>query len=237
MVRTRYEVSFESATGEVMGPCHERTGRIVLRLNGTALGALDVPPGPPHFILLTPTARPQIDTAGVLHLRWRQLGRGHVADPPAAFFVRLCHAGGTVVLRPAVSLTGDSYDRDLRGLPPSVPRPGHRHQRAPHLVRPAPAFPLPLRPPRLLPAETDGPVLHVQGQSPQHGLLTGAALTWQVDGSPTSLTGGPLDVRTLGAGTHALAVTATDPDGLTVTQELGPYNAATGLRVQPRPGL
>ncbi|MGW7243801.1 hypothetical protein [Streptomyces sp. NPDC054804] len=207
--------------------------------DGTELGALEVPPRPPHFVLLTPTARPQIDTAGVLHLRWQQLGGEHEADPPAAFVVRFSHADGTVVLRPGVSLIGDSYDLDLRDLPGHyqclvqvIATNGYHTS----YVQP-PSFPLPVRPPRLLPADTDGPVLHVHGHSPQHGPLTGAALTWQVDGSLTSLTGGSLDVRTPGAGTHALAVTATDPDGLTVTQQLGPYNGITGLRMQPQPGL
>lgn len=256
-----YEVTFESATGEVLArtateprfhstaqpeatftarlPYREQTRRIVLRLNGTELGALEVPPAPPRFILLTPTARPQIDTAGILHLRWQQLGGEHEADPPATFFVRFSHADGAVVLRPGVSLTGDSYDLDLRELPGDheclvqvIATNGYHTS----YVQ-TPPFPLPPRPPRLLLADTEGPLLHVQGHSPQHGALTDAALTWQTDGSPSSVTGGSLDARTLGPGTHQLAVTATDPDGLTVTEQLGPYDGTTGLRVPPRPGL
>ncbi|MFJ4584952.1 hypothetical protein [Streptomyces echinatus] len=256
-----YEVSFESATGEILAraateprfqsatqpeatftarlPYHEHTRRIVLRLNGTEVGALRVPPAPPRFALLAPAAHPQIDTEGILHLRWQQVGGDTETDPPATFFVRFSHADGGIVLRPGVGLTGDSYDLDLRALP------GHRRCFVQVIATngyhtsyvQTPPFPLPLRPPRFLPANSDGPLLHVQGHSPQHGPLTGPALTWQVDGSPASVTGGSLEVRSLGPGTHRLEVTATDPDGLTVTQQLGRYDGTTGLRVSPGPGL
>ncbi|MGW9029359.1 hypothetical protein ACWGQ5_35600 [Streptomyces sp. NPDC055722] len=93
---------------------------------------------------------------------------------------------------------------------------------------------LPHQPPH--PARRVG-LLYAQGTSPQHGALTGTAITWLVDGAPTTTGGGSLDVRTLTPGTHTIAVRVTDPDGLNTSQSLGRYDGTSGLRLPPSPWL
>ncbi|POM25368.1 hypothetical protein BTM25_40120 [Actinomadura rubteroloni] len=219
-------------------PYQESAQRLVLRRDGAEVGALTVPPHPPHVVLLTPNDRAQVDTAGVMHLRWRQIGGDHDADPAATYFVRFTNADGTAPARPGVNLTADTFDLDLRDMP------GHADCFVQVLATngyhtsyiQTGSFPLPLRPPTVLPISTDGPLLLVQGDSPQHGPLTGSAITWTVDGSPSSSTGGSLDVRSLGPGTHHIEVHVTDPDALTTTQPLGTYDGTTGEHTPPPPG-
>ncbi|MFD9073323.1 hypothetical protein, partial [Streptomyces lasiicapitis] len=44
-------------------------------------------------------------------------------------------------------------------------------------------------------------------------------------------TGGSFDVRSTGSGTFAIAVRATDPDGLATTTPLGAYDGTSGRRL------
>jgi hypothetical protein len=232
--RFLYAAEEEASFGARL-PYEPDAERVVLRRDGTELGALRVPPHPPVIALLGPNSVAQIDTEGVLHLRWRQIGGGTEADPPATCSVRFGNADGTVALRPGANLTGGSFDLDLR------PLPGHDHCLVQVIatngyhtsyVQPPP-FALPPRPPRLLLGANEGPLLRAQGLSPQHGPLLDAALTWSVDGTPATTTGGTFDARSPGDGPHLIAVRATDPDGLTATQTLGTYDGTTGLLLPP----
>lgn len=256
-----YQVSVEDASGRVLAaaptevrflaadateagftarlPYQNRTHRIVLRRAGAELGALVVPPAPPRTLLLAPSSAAQIDPAGILHLRWNQLGGNNPSDPPAVFTIRFGNTDRTVALRPGVGLTGDSFDLDLRELP------GHKRCFVQVLATngyhtsylQTPMFALPVRPPRILLAAIEGPVLSVQGSSPQHGPLTGPAITWEVNGRPSSVTGGAFDVRALGGGQHRIRVLTRDPDGLATDTVLGNYDGTTGLRLPSAPGM
>ncbi|MGW3101367.1 hypothetical protein [Streptomyces sp. NPDC001100] len=252
-----YTVSLEDAAGHVLAtaatdpsfpsaeadsapfsarlPYEAQTHRVVLRRDGTELGALVVPPRPPHFVLTRGVALPEIDTAGVLHLSWRPVGDGPGTPPPSTYYVRFTNTSGTIAQWVGVNLTDTAFDLDLRDLP------GDEHCLVQVVATngfhtsyvQTPPFALPKRPPRLLLGPTDGPLLHAQGTSPQHGALTETAITWLVDGTPAASTGGSLDVRTLSPGTHAITVRVTDPDHLAASQDLGRYDGTTGLRLPP----
>nr|WP_282792654.1 hypothetical protein [Streptomyces sp. CC224B] len=93
-----YTVSVEDAAGQVLAdaptavvfdsaeqqealfsarlPYAPRAHRVVLRRDGTELGAMAVPAGPPQFALSAPLSTSEIDTTGVLHLRWQRLDMG-----------------------------------------------------------------------------------------------------------------------------------------------------------------
>ncbi|MEU1599169.1 fibronectin type III domain-containing protein [Streptomyces sp. NPDC005708] len=233
-----WSAEFDSALFSARLPYQARTHRIVLRRDGTELGALVVPPNPPHFVLTHGDALHEIDTEGVLHLRWRPVGDGP-GTSPATYYVRFTNAAGTIAQWVGVNLTDTSFDLDLRGLPGDdrclvqvIATNGFHTS----YVQ-TPQFALTKRPPRILLGTTDGPLLYAQGTSPQHGALTGTAITWLVDGAPTTTGGGSLDVRTLTRGTHTIAVHVTDPDGLNTSQSLGRYDGASGLRLPPSPVL
>src|SRR5581483_2907805 len=156
---------------------------------------LVVPSQPPRFHLVAPVAAQLIDTAGVLHLAWRQQGPPHTE--PVTYFVRFSTApSGGVQLRPAVNLRAESYNLDLRELPGgdrcAVEVLGTNGYHT-SFVR-TPEFSLPLRPPELILGENDGPLLTAQGVSAAHGPLTGAAIRWLVDGEPRG-TGTAFDPR------------------------------------------
>ncbi|MER5299383.1 hypothetical protein ABT039_07930 [Streptomyces lasiicapitis] len=214
-------------------PYAPRAHRVVLRRDGTELGAMVVPSAPPQFVLNAPLSTPEIDTDGVLHLRWQRLDIGEPGPRPAfTYYVRFTNADGTFAPRPGVNLTGTSFDLDLRTMP------GHERCVAQVIATngyhtsyvQTPPFALPPRPPLLLPGATEGPLLHAQGSSPQHGPLTAAAVEWLVDGRAAA-TGGSFDVRSTGSGTFAIAVRATDPDGLATTTPLGAYDGTSGRRL------
>ncbi|MFF4361633.1 hypothetical protein [Streptomyces sp. NPDC001604] len=226
---------FDNAPFNARLPYKAQAHRVVLRRDGTELGALVVPPRPPHFVLTHGNALPEIDTEGVLHLRWRPVGDGPGTLPDPTYYVRFTNAAGSFAQWVGVNLTGTSFDLDLRELPGDdrclvqvVATNGFHTS----YVQ-TPPFALPKRPPRILLGATDGPLLHAQGTSPQHGALTDTAVTWIVDGAPTAATGGSLDVRTLSPGTHTVAVRVTDPDGLNSSQTLGRYDGTSGLRLPP----
>lgn len=256
-----YTVAFESAAGEVLAsastrphffsadaaeatfvarlPFESQTARVVLRQDGQELGALVVPPHAPRFILSAPRTPQEIDTEGLLHLRWRRQDGGQPDEPPATYFVRFTDEAAGIQLRPGVNLHTESFDLDLREMP------GGDHCVVQVLATngyhtsyvQTPPFALPARPPSILLGENDGPLLFAQGTSPQYGPLTGPAVTWLVDGTPAEVTGAALDVRSLGAGQHAVSVRVSDPAGRAVTQDLGVYDGASGRLVRPAPGL
>ncbi|MVO88845.1 hypothetical protein GPA10_29820 [Streptomyces sp. p1417] len=214
-------------------PYTARAHRVVLRRDGTELGALLVPPGPPQFVLNTPLSAPEIDTEGVLHLRWQRLDVGE-PEPRSAYtyFVRFTNADGTFAPRPGVNLSGTSFDLDLRAMP------GHERCVAQVIATngyhtsyvQTPPFALPAQPPEVLLGAVDGPLLNAQGSSPQHGPITGADVAWVVDGRAAA-TGTSFDVRSTGSGTHTIAVRVTDRDGLDTTAPLGRYDGTSGERL------
>ncbi|WP_030682895.1 hypothetical protein [Streptomyces sp. NRRL B-1347] len=218
-------------------PYTARAHRVVLRRDGTELGAMVVPSGPPQFILNAPLSTPEIDADGVLHLRWQRLDTGEPEPRPAhTYYVRFTNADGTFAPRPGVNLTDTSFDLDLRTMP------GHRRCVVQVIATngyhtsyvQTPPFALPPRPPELLLGTTDGPLLHAQGSSPQHGPITGADVAWLVDGRAAT-TGGSFDVRSTGSGPHAIAVRITDRDGLATTAPLGRYDGTSGERLPVSP--
>ncbi|QCX81460.1 hypothetical protein C9F11_39390 [Streptomyces sp. YIM 121038] len=254
-----YTVSVEDAAGQVLAsaptavvfdrheqqeaafgarlPYAARAHRVVLRRDGTELGALVVPSGAPQFILNTPLSTPEIDTEGVLHLRWQRLDVGEPEPRPAfTYFVRFTNADGTFAPRPGVSLSGTSFDLDLRTMP------GHERCVAQVIATngyhtsyvQTPAFALPPRPPEVLLGAVEGPLLNAQGSSPQHGPITGADVAWLVDGRAAA-TGVSFDVRSTGSGAHAIAVRITDRDGLDITAPLGTYDGTSGQRLPVPP--
>lgn len=256
-----YTVSSESATGEVLAttgtevdfpfadaptagftarlPYAPATHRVVLRRDGQELGALVVPPEPPFFHLSSPVSALQIDTAGVLHLQWRQHSDPAHPAPPATYTVRFTNAAGDIQLRPAVNLQTESFDLDLRDMPGDeqcmvqvIATNGYHTS----YVQ-TPAFALPVAPPRILLGATEGPLLHVQGVSANDGPLTGTAITWQADGEPATVTGGSFDVRSLGPGPHTIRTQVTDARGQSAAHDFGSYDGTTGRPIPPAPGL
>jgi len=198
-----------------------------------------VPPKAPQFDLEHPRAATQIDTEGILHLRWRmdsadaKANDGHLLT----YFVRFS-ANGRTWSRPAVNLTGTSFDIDLREMPGGekcvlqvVATNGYQTS----YVQ-TPSFALPAREPQILLGDDQGPLLFAQGISAQDGPLIGDLITWSA-GDKTVAHGGSFDVRRLGRGGHDLTVTVTDRSGRRAAQWLGRYDGATGLRQRPAPGL
>ncbi|QDQ09822.1 hypothetical protein [Streptomyces spectabilis] len=255
-----YTVSVEDAAGQVLAgsptvvvfdspdqqealfgarlPYTPRAHRVVLRRDGTELGAMVVPSEPPQFALSAPLSTPEIDTDGVLHLRWQRLDIGEPEPRPAhTYYVRFTNADGTFATRPGVNLTGTAFDVDLRTMP------GHRRCVAQVIATngyhtsyvQTPVFALPPRPPQVLAGDTEGPLLNAQGSSPQHGPITGGDVAWLVDGRAAA-TGGSFDVRSAGSGAHVIAVRVTDPDGLHTTSPLGTYDGTEGRRLPVPPG-
>jgi hypothetical protein len=220
-------------------PYAEATARVVLMFGTRRLGVLEVPSKAPQFDLEHPRSATQIDTEGILHLRWRvdsadaKANEGH----RLTYFVRFS-ANGKTWSRPGVNLTGTSFDLDLRDMPGGeecvvqvLATNGYQTS----YVQ-TPSFALPARDPQILLGDERGPLLFAQGTSAQEGPLLGDHITWTA-GDKTVAHGGSFDARLLGRGGHDLTVAVTDRAGRRVFHRLGRYDGTTGHRLPPAPGL
>lgn len=229
----------EWATFVARLPYAETTARVVLMFGARRLGVLDVPSRTPQFDLELPRSATHIDTEGILHLRWRvdsadaKANEGH----PLTYFVRFS-ANGKTWSRPGVNLTGTSFDLDLRDMAGGeecvvqiLATNGYQTS----YVQ-TPSFALPPHDPQILLGDEHGPLLFAQGTSAQEGPLLGDHITWTA-GDKTVAHGGSFDARQLGRGGHDLTITVTDRAGRRVSQRLGRYEGATGIRLRPAPGL
>jgi hypothetical protein len=222
----------EFATFTVRVPYHRTTRRVVLGRGRQRLGELDVPAAIPNFDLSRPVRVEDIDTEGVLHLRWvpGQTAKRH----PQTYFVRFT-SDGRRFYRVGFSLTDESFDLDLRTMPGG--EQCHAEVLATNgyqtAVAATPVFALPRQPPQIMVGPLDGPELFAQGYSLEDGPLTGRSIQWSSSGRALA-SGGSYDARGLGEGTHVVTVSVTAPDGQRVQQDLGFYDGTTGLQT-PNP--
>ena len=220
-------------------PYHPKTERVVLRLGRRELGVMPVPLTLPQFDLVAPLSSADIDTAGIVHLAWRQDAADKKANKawPLTYYVRYVHDDGEG-LRPGVNLSIETFDLDLRGLQGgkkcAVQILATNGYQTSYVE--TPTFEMASPGPTVMLGNPDGPDLFVQGFSPNHGALIGEAITWVVDGKPRA-TGGTFDARILGEGDHDITVIVRDRDGLDVRQEVGRFDGRTGRLRMPRRGL
>ena len=218
-------------------PYQRKTERVVLRRGKRELGVLIVTPQLPKFELVHPVRANEIDTEGIMHLRWK-------VDPttskkyPLACFIRFS-SDQKRWYRPGVNLTSHAFDLDLREMPGGddcvaqvVATNGYQTAfvETPH-------FKLKRKPAEILLGETSGPVLFAQGFSREDGPIVGTNITWLADGQRPVGTGGAFDARDLHSGVHELAVVIREPSGHVVSQILGLYDGETGLLVRSQVGL
>jgi hypothetical protein len=234
LVSPRFSASEQEwATFAARIPYRPETQAVALLAGERELGRLDVPTDRPFFTLLRPTEDEFIDPNGVLHLHWA----GHDSEHPMTFFVRYSH-NGRDWLRPGVNLHCNDYYLDLREMPGGkrcraevIATNGYRTSYA--CTR---HFEVPEKPVEVLLGENDGPLLFVQGFSREHGPITDRGIEWLVRGEVVR-TGGTLDARTIPAGTHEIRARLTAPDGREAIALVGSYDAKTGIRTGPPPGL
>ncbi len=218
-------------------PYRRNTERVTLRRGEKELGALHVTRQLPEFALLYPLKAEQIDSKGVLHLRWE-------ADPvgskkhPLTFYVRFS-ADGKQWLRPGVNLKSTEFDLDLREMPGGnhcvvqvIATNGYQTAFAE-----TPTFQLPRKLPELLLGDTSGPVLFAQGFSREEGPIVGESIVWLADDKKQVGSGATFDARRLRSGVHQITVRIKDQSGAMISQVLGVYDGETGLLVPPKVGL
>jgi len=220
-------------------PYHRETHRVVLFRGEHELGALVVPKHLPEFVLTHPVKSDEVDVHGVLHLRW-ELAKAEKATArkaPLTYYVRYSADGGQWY-RPGVNIKSTSFDLDLREMPGGkrciaqvIATNGYQTS----YVK-TPRFAVPRKPPEILLATPQGPLLFAQGFSRQEGPLLGESIVWLADGTRQVGTGASFDVRQLGGRTHQLDVRVTDSKGAVTLQHLGWYNGETGQQVTPRAG-
>jgi hypothetical protein len=213
-------------------PYNEHTQTIQVRYGERVLGQLSVPTDRPCFSLLSPGEDACINGSGVLHLHWCT----HDSEHATTFFVRYSH-NGKDWLRPGVNLKGNEYYLDLREMPGCkrcvVQVLGTNGYRTSYVQ--TRAFEVPVKPPELLLGDATGPMLFAQGFSREAGPIASDELVWIIDNGRAIRRGGLLDVRTLDAGVHRIAIQITDQAGCQRTEVLGSYDSTTGLRVNPNP--
>jgi hypothetical protein len=220
----------QTATFTVRLPYHRTTRRVILGRGAKPLGELDVPASTPNFDLTHPVRVDDIDTHGILHLRW-QPGQG-AKRHPHTYFVRFT-SDGRRFCRVGFSITGTNFDLDLRVMP------GGDHCYAQVLATngyqtaaaATPLFTLPAKATQLMLGPLDGPALFAQGFSSDNIPITGEQIEWSVDGKPVSR-GGSFNASTLTEGQHVVTVSATGPDGNRISQDLGLYDGRNGKLVE-----
>jgi len=213
-------------------PYNDNTQTVRLRRGERELGRMSVPTDRPCFTLLNPGEDACIDASGVLHLRWCP----HASEYPQTFFVRYTHNGKDWI-RPGVNLHDHDFYLDLREMPGGkrctvqvLATNGYRTSYVQTRY-----FEVPVKPPELLLGDATGPVLFAQGFSRETGPIAGDRLVWIIDNGGATRRGGLLDVRTLDAGMHRIAIQITDQAGRQRTEVVGSYDSITGLRVSPNP--
>ena len=211
-------------------PYHRTTRRVVLGRGEDEIGVLDVPAALPSFALAHPVHAHQIDTDGILHLRWEP--GSDAKKHPHTYFVRFT-SNGERFYRVGFNLTGKRFDLDLRQMPGgdeciAQVLATNGYQTA---VVSTPAFKLPRKPTRLLLGPLDGQILFAQGFSLEDGPILGERIHWAVDGG-TAGYGGTFDAR-VGGERHIVTVTVLGPDREHVTQDLGWYDGRTGRALEP----
>jgi hypothetical protein len=221
-------------------PYHRDTRRVVLLRGEHELGALLVPPHTPEFVLTHPRNRDEVDVYGVLHLRWKlaKSEEARARKAPLTYYVRYSADGGQWY-RPGVNITETSFDLDLREMPGGdrcvsqvIATNGYQTSYVE-----TPPFSVPPKPPEILLATPEGPLLFAQGFSREDGPLVGEAIEWLTDGKNPVGTGASFDVRHLGGRIRTLAVRVTDRRGVFTIQHLGLFNGETGVRVTSDAGI
>ncbi len=211
-------------------PYHRSTRHVVLLRSEKEIGILDVPRSLPSFDLAHPLHGHQIDTEGLLHLRWQP--SSGAKKHPHTYFVRFT-SDGKRFYRVSFNLTADRFDLDLRDMPGgdvcfAQVLATNGYQTA---MVSTPTFRLPRKPTRLLLGPLDGPMLFAQGFSLEDGPILGERIHWAVDGN-TAGYGGTFDAR-VGGERHIVTVTVLGADREHVTQDLGWYDGRTGRALEP----
>lgn len=220
-------------------PYRPETEKVALLLGNRELGALPVTRKLPEFDLVGPRTAKEIDTAGILHLRWGLDAADKKANKehPLTFFVRFSN-DGEHWLRPGVNLRITEFDLDLRELPGGekcVAQVLATNGYQTSYVE-TPPFALPQRPPRVMIGDGEGPILFAQGFSQSGSPITGERISWIVDREARAH-GGTFDVRQLGRGLHHVVVSVAEDDRENVSHAFGIYDGSTGLLVRNRVGL
>jgi hypothetical protein len=217
-------------------PYHPETRRVALVAKDQLLGALDVTEHEPEFALVRPLSHQEVDSEGVLHLRWEE-PKASGDKGPITYFVRYS-ANGEKWVRPGVNLADPAFDLDLRSLPGGdrcvAQIIGTNGYRTAYVE--TPPFPVPRKDPEIIMSSPGGPLLFAQGYSHEEGPLLGKSIEWLADGQVLG-TGASFDARQSRRGRHHLAVRVSDSIGRFTTQHLGWYDGLTGHLVPRKPGF
>jgi hypothetical protein len=228
------------ATFKTRMPYHKNVSRVTLRYKDRIIGQLDVEHYFAEFELISPLKPEDIDTAGIMHIRWKYDESAYTKKKKSITFYVRYSADGKTWYRPGVNLHSDNYDLDLREMPGGgkcsvqvLATNGYQTSYVETID-----FEMENRSPQLFIGNLEGPILFAQGYSLEDGPITGKQVQWILNDKQKIVgTGGSFDVSVLKSGLRELAVSVTDFKGKTSYQILGVYDCRTGLRVSAQSGL